>query len=126
MDELYEEPCDDDDPWDHRVDAGGRCTICGGVQSRDASWDHWLCQEFDARPARSHMKEEERMDEHFFDEPEMALYSIYVNAFSLPESERPMFMARYREAQDSLLDWLGLERSEEIRQAAIRAAAKEG
>jgi hypothetical protein len=66
MDELDdEEPGDDErDPRDLFDTADGRCRICGGVQSRDASWDHWACEEFDARvPARpSHDPRKEPAD----------------------------------------------------------------
>jgi hypothetical protein len=61
----------------------------------------------------------------FFDEPEAMLWTIYVNAFRLPEGERGMFMSRYKPAQDALLDWLGLEVSEQVRRKAWRFV-KEG
>jgi hypothetical protein len=67
------------------------------------------------------------MDEdagRFLDEPERLLYALYVVAFNSDEEGRRLWMLEHTAALDALIDWIGVGRTEQVRQLAMADAKK--
>jgi hypothetical protein len=60
----------------------------------------------------------------FLDEAERLVYTIYVVAFNSDEEGRRIWMLDHAEALDALIDWIGVARTEEVRQLALADTTK--